>query len=97
MGGALFPAEQRFKAPPSPFSGRKSRDSPVVGPGASASEAVAAALLQRVSGGANGGEATLREGSDGSDGGWEEVLSHPLAPKDLLHERSGGPRWASLV
>ena len=87
---------QRFKAPPSPFSGQRGqRDSNGNGShhGGSAagggSDAAAAALQHRLAAGGNGGAATLRDGSDGSDNGWEEVLpglgTPPTVPNFKTH------------
>ena len=84
---------QRFKAPPSPFSGSKGGRQD----GNASADAIAAALLQRVAGG-NGAVATLREGSDGSDGGWEEVWISIGVPNALSHNSSAlAARHAKLV
>lgn len=61
---------QRFKAPPSPFSAQRQRGSN--GGSSHGSDAASAVLQQRLAGGGSGG-AVLRDCSDGSDNGWEEV------------------------
>ena len=73
--GASVSLQQRFKAPPSPFSGQKQRNDRASSNDSNmGGETARAVLQQRIAAGGNGG-AVLRDGSDGSDNGWEEVMT----------------------